>query len=245
MTILEVINLSKYFGGVRAVDGVSFKVRRNEILGIIGPNGAGKTTLFNLISGYLKPDSGEVIFEGEKITGLEPYKICKKGIVRTFQIPRPFEECTVFENVLVAASFGKNLKWKEAKLAAEDLIRYFELDNKRNALAKELTAFEKRKLEMARALATKPKLLLLDEALAGLNPSEVEKYVSLVKKVHEERDLTIMIVEHNLRAVMSISHRVICMNFGKIIAEGSPEEITKNEEVCKIYLGEEYEVARS
>jgi branched-chain amino acid transport system ATP-binding protein len=208
---------------------------------LIGPNGAGKTTAFNLIVGVYKPTDGQVFFDGEDITGLEPYEVCRKGIGRTFQVVKPFGKMTVLQNIMVGA-FVNTAKQKEAKRIATEIMEKVGLQNKRDDLAQNLTIPERKRLEVAKALATKPKLLLLDEVLAGLNPTEIEDAIVLIKSINQE-GITVLMIEHVLQATMAICSRIIVLDYGKKIAEGTPAEVTSNSEVIKAYLGDDYENA--
>lgn len=235
--MLEIISLTKKFGGLTALDNVTFSLEKGEILGLIGPNGAGKTTLFNCISGILRPDSGVIRFLGENIIKMKPSQICKKGIGRTFQLTRPFLNLTVLQNVLVGKFFGRS-KEIPAK-SAEDILDFVGLLEKANLYASQLTLLERKKLEIARALSTDPLLLLLDEPAAGLNPTETFELTSLVKEIRE-MGITILVIEHVMRFIMGISDRIVVLNEGRKIAEGKPEEIAKDENVVKVYLGEKF-----
>ena len=239
--LLEIRKLRKSFGGILAVSDVEFQVKEGEILGLIGPNGAGKTTLFNLISGYYFADSGAILFGGEDIGGLKPHVICRKGITRTFQMVRPFTRLSVFENVKVGA-FNKTRNFDETKQRALKAMEFMNLLEKRDILTGQLTLADLKRLELARALATQPTVLLLDEVMAGLTPKETEDIVKLVKKIHDQ-GITLLIIEHVMRAVMSLSDRVIVLNQGEKIAEGTPIEVSRNERVIQSYLGEEWSVA--
>jgi branched-chain amino acid transport system ATP-binding protein len=230
--------VSKSFGGLKAVSQVSFELNGGEILGIIGPNGAGKTTLFNVITGFLKPDSGEVWFNGEKIVGLKPHQVCQKGMVRTFQLVKPFIELTVLENVIVAA-LNRAKTIKEAREKAIRTIELVGLKGKTNTLSSGLTLGHRKRLELARTLATEPKLLLLDEVMAGLTPTEVDELIRLLKEVNH-RGVTILLIEHVMRGLMALSRRVVVLNYGQKIAEGVPGEVVKNRQVIDAYLGEEF-----
>ena len=237
--ILRVEDVTKRFGGLVALDHVSFSVKQGEILGLIGPNGAGKTTLFNVISGALKPDEGRVIFKGVDITGWPQYRVARAGIARTFQIVKPFPELTVKQNVMVGAMFGRaGLGPEEAEEKAMEVLEFIGLDSKAEVLAEHLNIHEKKMLEMARALASDPELLLLDEVLAGLTPGEVEHMLGLIERVRSERGVTVIMVEHLMHAVMNIADRLVVLNFGRKIAEGSPEEIVSNPLVVEAYLGD-------
>jgi len=238
LPLLELKEVNKNFGGLKAVSQVSFELNGGEILGIIGPNGAGKTTLFNVITGFLKPDSGEVWFNGEKTVGLKPHQVCKKGMVRTFQLVKPFIELTVLENVVVAA-LNRAKTIKEAREKALRTIELVGLKEKTNTLSSGLTLGHRKRLELARTLATEPKLLLLDEVMAGLTPTEVDELIRLLKEVNH-RGVTILLIEHVMRGLMALSRRVVVLNYGQKIAEGVPGEVVKNRQVIEAYLGEEF-----
>jgi branched-chain amino acid transport system ATP-binding protein len=236
MIQLKVNGVSKSFGGLKAVNNVSFDVREKEIVGLIGPNGSGKTTLFNLISGYLRCDSGRIIFCGEDITNLDAFKICKKGICKTFQLTRPFHTMTVIDNVTVGALLRvKDVS--EAKKKAMEVLELVGLSKKAQRKPSELNIVERKKLEFARAFATGPRMLLLDEVLAGLNATEIQDALACIKKINKQ-GVTIFMIEHVMRAVMSICARIIVLNHGIKIAEGTPQEVSRNESVIKAYLGE-------
>jgi len=236
--ILSGTGLAKFFVGLQALTNLDFQLYENEILGLIGPNGAGKTTLFNLIAGVYKPTYGFIDFRGEHINGLRPDAICKKGIARTFQIPKPFLEMSALENIMVGSYFGSHGKryLKECKSQAEDILLLVGLANKHNALASQLTLIERKMLELARALSTEPSVLLLDEVIAGLNPTETLEMLDLVKKIRE-RGITILMIGHVMKAIMGVSDRVMVLNYGSKIAEGPPKEIVANQDVIKAYLG--------
>jgi len=240
MPLLEVKNLTKRFGGLIAVNNVSFNVDEGEILGIIGPNGAGKTTLFNLITGYIKPDSGKVIFKGEEITGQPPNKIANKGLVRTFQIVRPFRHLPTIANVLVAINSPrgrKRIEWvKTPERKAMEMLEDVGLSDLMLEPAENLSHGDLKRLEMARAMALEPELLLLDEPFGGLNPVETEYMIKTIQRLHLDGH-TMVIVEHKLHALMKLVKRVIVMHYGEIIAEGTPEEIAENKKVVEVYLG--------
>jgi len=238
MAFLEVINMDKNFGGLTAVSDSSFHVKEGEILGLIGPNGAGKTTIFNLITGFLKPDNGAIIFQGEEIQGLEPHEICKKGVTRTFQSAQTFPHMTTLDNVMVGGFIHDRNIANVRKLAFE-ILDFTGLNEQKDKTAENLTIGDSRRLEIAKALAVKPSLLLLDEVFAGLNATEMEEVIEIIKQIRE-KGITVFIVEHVMHAVMSLSDRVIVINYGVKIAEGEPQEVTKNEKVIEAYLGEEY-----
>lgn len=239
--IIQVKGVSKHFGGLKAVNGVSFDVHAKEIVGIIGPNGAGKTTLFNLISGSLGVTSGQVLFNNEDITNQKPYVICKKGIGRTYQIVKPFGNISVLENVMVGA-FNRASSTKEAKDFSEEILQKVGLEKKKDQVGKSLTIADKKRLEVAKALATQPTLLLLDEVMAGLNPSEVKELMPMIKGLRDS-GITIIIIEHIMEVVMNICDRIVVVHHGEKIAEGTPKEISNNPEVIKAYLGEELSFA--
>ncbi|MEM2768267.1 MAG: ABC transporter ATP-binding protein [Candidatus Bathyarchaeia archaeon] len=240
MHLLEVENLTKRFGGLVAVNNVSFKVDEGEIVGIIGPNGAGKTTLFNLITGYLKPDSGKVLLRGEDITGLPPYKIANKGLARTFQIVRPFRHLPTIANVLVALQSyrgRRRIEWiKTPERKAMEMLEDVGLSDMALEPAEVLSHGDLKRLEIARAMALEPEIVLLDEPFGGLNPVETEYMVKSLQRIHLDGH-TLVIVEHKLHALMRLVKRVIVMHYGEIIAEGAPEEIAENKKVIEVYLG--------
>jgi branched-chain amino acid transport system ATP-binding protein len=232
---LVIRGLSKRFGGLRAVQDVSFTVRENETLALIGPNGAGKTTSFHLITGFHRPDSGSVSAFGRDITGLKPHDVCALGLARTFQVAKPFGAMTVLDNVMTGA-FLRDRHVAVARDMAREAIEFTGLSARMLTAAKDLTTIDQRRLEMARALATQPKLLLLDEVMAGLNPAEIDQAVALVGKL-SARGLTIVIVEHVMRAIMAVARHIVVLDHGQKIAEGSPKEIVENPEVIRAYLG--------
>ena len=222
-----------------AVNNLTFEVEEGEFLGLIGPNGAGKTTLFNLIAGFEKPTEGAIIFKGKRIDGLPPHEIAKLGISRTFQIPQPFINMTVFQNLLIACMYGARLKKERAQAEAKEILHSVGLTDKESSLTKDLTMVDLRKLELARALCNRPRLLLVDEAAAGLAPKDISKILDILKKIHEN-GVTIIIVEHVLPVIMKIAERVMVMHQGGKLAEGKPLEILKTPEVVEAYLGTLY-----
>jgi len=232
---LVIKGLSKRFGGLRAVQDVSFTVKENETLALIGPNGAGKTTSFHLITGFHKADSGSVQAFGQEIVGLKPHDVCALGLARTFQVAKPFGAMTVLANVMTGA-FLRDRHVAAARDKALEAIDFVGLSARAQTPAKDLTTIDQRRLEMARALATQPKILLLDEVMAGLNPSEIDQAVALVGKL-SARGLTIVIVEHVMRAIMAVARHIVVLDHGQKIAEGVPKEIVENPEVIRAYLG--------
>jgi branched-chain amino acid transport system ATP-binding protein len=235
---LIIRNLSKRFGGLRAVQDLSFSVKENETVALIGPNGAGKTTSFNLVTGFYRPDSGSVSAFGREIVGLRPHDICAHGLARTFQVAKPFGGMTVLANVMTGA-FLRDKTPDGARLRARAAIEFVGLAAREHTPARDLTTIDQRRLEMARALATDPRILLLDEVMAGLNPAEIDQAVALVGKL-SKRGLTIVIVEHVMRAIMAVARHIVVLDHGQKIAEGSPNEIVANPEVVRAYLGTGY-----
>jgi branched-chain amino acid transport system ATP-binding protein len=238
MALFEFENVTKAFGGLLAVREVSFSLAPKEIVGLIGPNGAGKTTVFNLITGLVKPDSGKIVFGGQEITRLAPYKICRKGIARTFQLVRTFNRLTALENVMAGRAYGSmpigNIK--QARAEAEEILNLTGLSNKRMHPAAHLGLIDRKRLEIARALATKPRLLLLDEMFAGLNTAEIDDAILLVKKIRDS-GVSLIVVEHVMKVIMGISDRVVVLNVGVKIADCPPREIAHNEQIIEAYLG--------
>ncbi len=236
--LLQVQGISKRFGGLLANDDISFTVGKGEIIGIIGPNGSGKSTLFNCITGFYRPNAGRVLFEGRDITHLSADRICKLGIARTFQIVQVISDMTVVENVMTGA-FLRNARKRAARAKAEEVLAFTGLWEKRDVLATSLTVPDKRRLEVSMALATQPKLVMLDEAMAGLTPVELKEMIALVRKVRE-KGTTLVVVEHVMEAVMELSDRVIGINSGRKIVEDAPDKVVVNPEVIRAYLGERY-----
>ena len=233
--LLEVRGLSKQFGGLRAVQDLSFDVQPGEILGLIGPNGAGKTTTFNLIAGFYRPDRGSVVFEGTQLAGRKPYAICRQGVARTFQVARPFGSMTVLANVTTGAlAHGTSVAAAERRAA--ELLDLVGLSDKAQALARELTTIDQRRLEVARALGTQPRLLLLDETMAGLSPTEADVAVALVRSLRQ-RGLTLIVVEHVMRAMLALADRIVVMDHGQKIAEATPQDALNDPRVVEAYLG--------
>ncbi len=239
MRILEVEGVRKNFGGLAAASDVTFHAQEGEIVGLIGPNGAGKTTLFNLVSGALIPDSGVIRFKGKNITGLKPYQITRLGIARTFQSVKVFPSLSVFNHALLGYSFGnpKSTSADETLKEITEILDFVELSEMRELRSKDLILANQKRLEVARALATKPELLLLDELMAGLNHTEVLQAMELVRKIRE-KGVTILMVEHVMKAIMDTCDRIVVLHHGEKIAEGRPEEIATNEAVVEVYLGE-------
>jgi len=236
--IFQIQEVSKSFGGVKAVNQVSFQAQGKEIIGLIGPNGAGKTTLFNLITGFLKPDEGQIYFQNRDITNLKPHRICQLGIGRTFQVVRPLSTLTILENIVTAALLRHN-NYRDAKEYAIYIAQVMGLASKINKIAGGIPVADKKRLGFAQALATGAKLLLLDEVAAGLNSTEVDEFLNIIRKVSLE-GLTIIMVEHVMKAVMNVAGRILVLDHGELIAQGRPEEVTKNEKVIKAYLGDQY-----
>lgn len=237
---MEIASVSKTFGGLKALQEISFTIYKGEILGIIGPNGSGKSTLFNVISGMVSPNHGAVMLGETNITGKKPFEICKMGIGRTFQLVKPFGKLTTTDNVIIGALFGNaREKVKEARKEAEDILQMLGFGNKLHTLAESLTLPEKKKLEVARALATKPKVLLLDEVMAGFSSSEVDEFVDFVKRINN-MGITVLIIEHVMRAIMNLTDRVVVLQNGRVLDADTPSNVTKNPVVIESYLGKEF-----
>jgi branched-chain amino acid transport system ATP-binding protein len=236
-TLLAARALSKNFRGLRAVADVSFEVPEHGIVGLIGPNGAGKTTLFNLIAGVFPPSSGDVVFSGRSLSGLRPDQVCTAGIGRTFQIVKPFPDLTVLENVIVGALL-KTTRVADAQAEARRVLTLLDMADRAQLPASSLTLPDRKRLEVARALATRPRLLLLDEVMAGLRPTETDRMVLTLRRLRDETGLTILLIEHVMRAVMALSEKVIVLHHGEKIAEGTPSAVTRDPKVMASYLGE-------
>lgn len=239
--MLKTSNVSKSFGGIQAVKNVTFELIPKEILGLIGPNGAGKTTLFNLIAGVYKPDSGSILFKEMDIAGMRPHWICNLGIARTFQIVKPFPSLTVLQNVMLGSRFGKNRELfyrQDFSKRAKECLHFVGFEQKKDLPCEALNYGEIKRVELARALATQPEILLLDEVIAGLNPVETEEMMHLIQKIRAELKVSILMIEHVMRAIMGISDRVIVLHHGEMIAQGMPGEVVHNPKVIDAYLGE-------
>jgi branched-chain amino acid transport system ATP-binding protein len=236
--ILKVSGLYKYFGGLAAVAGVDFHLEKGEIMGLIGPNGSGKTTIFNLIAGLLKPDRGTIKLDGQDITGASSAAICQMGIGRTFQIPLPFTRLTVLENVRLGRVYGSQpaQSIKQAEIEADEILEFIGLKSKRSVVSGRLSLLDRKRLELGKALATRPKVLLLDEILGGLNPVEVDTAMRLIMAIRDS-GVTLIVVEHVMKAIMGISDRVIVLNSGVKIAEGPPQKVVLDKNVVEAYLG--------
>ena len=237
MSLLSVKRISMFFGGLAAISDVSFELRKGEILGLIGPNGAGKTTIFNVVNGFYKPTKGEVFFNDRKISGLRPHQICKSGVARTFQVVKPLQRMSVLDNV-IASAFLRVKGRAQAEEIAMETIEFTGLARDRDMISKGLPLGKRKKLEIARALATQPELLLLDESFAGLNPHELDESIEIIRRI-KAKGITIMIIEHHMKVIMSISERIVVLNYGEKIAEGTSREIAHNPLVVEAYLGEE------
>jgi branched-chain amino acid transport system ATP-binding protein len=245
MPLLDCVGVTKYFGGLAALHEVNLQVASGEIIGLIGPNGSGKTTFFNVVTGLYPLNRGTIRFKNEGILGFKSFQICQKGIGRTFQITKPFARMTAVENVMVGALYGKGKAsddLKKARSTAEAILDRVGLGSKKNARVSDLTLEDKKRLELGKALSTRPELLLLDEVMAGLNSTEIKKMMELIRKIRQD-GVTIIVVEHVMHAVMSLADRVYVLHHGEKIAEGSPEEISRNQRVIESYLGEDFLLA--
>jgi branched-chain amino acid transport system ATP-binding protein len=236
--LLDVQGVSKRFRGLLALDNISFRIVRGSIFAVIGPNGAGKTTLFNVIAGVLVPDGGSIMLEGQHIEGLRPDEICRRGVSRTFQLVRPFPALSVEDNVLIGAMLQRH-DVRAARMHAHDVLRQLDLFDKRARIAAELTLPDRKRLEVARALATGPRLLLLDEVMAGLRPAETDRMVSILRALNREVGLTILLIEHVMRAVMTLAAHVLVLHHGAVIAQGVPDAVVRDPAVVQSYLGAE------
>ena len=236
MSFLEIRKVSRFFGGISAIKDVSFEVRKGEILGLIGPNGAGKTTMFNVVNGFYPPSRGEVYFKDQKISGFKPHQICRRGIARTFQVVKPLQRMSVLDNVIASSFLRATDKNKAVEIARESL-QFTGMYEDRDVISRGLPLGKRKRLEIARALATQPELLLLDESFAGLNPAELDESIGIIRRI-KDRGITIMIIEHHMKVIMAISDRIVVLNYGEKIAEGTPFQIRSSPLVVEAYLGE-------
>ena len=239
MNLIEVKGVSKQFGGLAALTDVSFVLNKGEILGLIGPNGAGKTTIFNVINGFYPPTKGDVFFKGQKVSNLKPHVLCKLGLARTFQVVKPLQRMSTLDNV-IASAFVRAKNKAQAEEIAVDILKFTNIYEDRNLISKGLPLGKRKRLEIARALATQPEIILLDESFAGLNPTEINEQIEIVKKIRTEKGITILVIEHHMKVIMTISDRIVVLTYGQKIAEGTPSEIGHNPLVIEAYLGEEH-----
>jgi branched-chain amino acid transport system ATP-binding protein len=239
MNLIEVKGVSKQFGGLAALTDVSFVLQKGEILGLIGPNGAGKTTIFNVINGFYPPTKGDVFLRGQKVSNLKPHVLCKLGLARTFQVVKPLQRMSTLDNV-IASAFVRAKTKAQAEEIAVDVLKFTNLYEDRNLISKGLPLGKRKRLEIARALATQPEIILLDESFAGLNPTEINEQIEIVKKIRAEKGITILVIEHHMKVIMTISDRIVVLTYGQKIAEGTPSEIGHNPLVIEAYLGEEH-----
>ena len=235
--LLKITGVTKAFGGLVALDKVDMHVNQGEIVGLIGPNGAGKTTLFNVIAGSFLPEQGKIYFQGQNVTPLKAHNVCKLGIARTFQVPKPFKNLTLLENMMVGTCFGAGLgKSKESLNKIEEILRFAGLEDKISSKADTLNLVERKKMEVSKALSTSPKLVLFDEVMAGLNPSETVEMITFIGKLRD-RGLTILLIEHLMKVIMTLSDRVVVLDYGRKICEGKPQGVANNAQVIEAYLG--------